>query len=128
MVYNSPNVESLLAIIFSLIDCRIISTNYINYIDEHDNKLVISFLIVIDDNGLKYRDLLIDLCKQLDMSIKLSPDFKNNYMNELIIKFDYKLLNNHVFILNEFKTLLKLQGIYNTKISKEIYNNIYRKE
>ena len=125
MVYNSPNIESLLAIIFSLIDCRIISTTYIN---EHDNKLAISFLIVIYDNGLKYINLLISLCKQLNISIKLSPDFKNNYMNELIVEFDYKLLNNHVSILNEFKTLLKLQGIYNIKISKEIYNNIYRKE
>lgn len=125
MIYNSPNIESLLAIIFSLIDCRVISTTNIN---THDNKLTISFLIVINDSDLKYIDLLIDLCKRLDISMKLSPDFKNNYMNEFLIEFDYKLLNKHVSILNEFKTLLKLQGIYNTKITKDIYNNVYTKE
>ena len=115
MTYNNPNIESLLKIIFSLIDCRIISINVINR-NKNDNT-EIDFLIALHNNNLKYIPLALDLCKELDVSIKIQHDFKNNF-NSLEIEFNQNILNTHVSKLNEFEITLRLQELYNpeTKI------------
>jgi len=103
-------VESLLKIIFNLINCRIISINVIN--KNENNNTEIDFLIALHDNNLKYIPLMLDLCKELDVSIKIQHDFKNNF-NSLEIEFNQNILNTNVSKLNEFETVLRLQGLYN---------------
>ena len=111
MTYNNPNIESLLKIIFSLIDCRIISIDTMTQGYETN----IMFLIYIHNDGLKYINLMLDLCKELHVSIKISHDFKQSYMQFLEIKLDQTILSNNVFKLNEFETILRLQGLYNSE-------------